>query len=233
MKNERRYQALCEMLQAYDAATGNRGADHVIKNPNEWINNAWQPFYANAATLLIEALEGMDNAKSDRSALAAIKRICKGTENMQAGLRGIIPSVDADGRETFTICDGHRMVRLYQDPQSLPHVDAEKAFSSKEINRIMDVQKYGEKLNLPTIAEIKAFIAETKAKYGKDASRHPICIDNFIYVNPQYLLDMLQALPDCEAIRPTNKKHPIYFKSDAGDGILLPVNYVESNDNAA
>ena len=53
MRNENRYQVICEMLQAYDNATGSRGADHVIKNPHEWLNCQWQPFYANAAALII------------------------------------------------------------------------------------------------------------------------------------------------------------------------------------
>ena len=86
-----------------------------------------------------------------------------------------------------------------------------------------DSARYGDKLNLPTIAELKAFIAENKAKYGKD-NRIPYCIDNYVYVNPQYLIDFMQALPDCTAYKPDNNKSPIYFIADNGDGILLPVN---------
>ena len=79
---------------------------------------------------------------------------------------------------------------------------------------------------------MKAFISEMKAKHGAK-NNIPYCIDGFIYVNPQFLLDFMQALPGCEAIRPEDAKHPIYFKSEDGDGILLPVNPATVKDNAA
>ena len=227
MKHENRYQVICEMLQAYDNATGNRGADHVIKNPHEWLNCQWQPFYANAAALIIEAREAMNTKTTGAGYLAALKRIVKNVpDHMCNSMGGIFETIDAAGTTKYTLCDGHRILRLDQDVTSLPHVEKEKAFSSDSINKMMNdskLNKTGEALNLPTVAEIKAFIAEQKAKHGSK-NNIPICIDGYIYVNPQYLLDFVQALPDCKAYKPENNRSPIYFAADNGDGILLPVN---------
>ena len=227
MKHENRYQVICEMLQAYDNATGNRGADHVIKNPHEWLNCQWQPFYANAAALIIEAREAMNTKTTGAGYLAALKRIVKNVpDHMRNSMGGIFETIDAAGTTKYTLCDGHRILRLDQDVTSLPHVEKEKAFSSDSINKMMNdskLNKTGEALNLPTAAEIKAFMAEQKAKHG-NKNNIPICIDGYIYVNPQYLLDFVQALPDCKAYKPENNRSPIYFAADNGDGILLPVN---------
>ena len=228
MRNENRYQVICEMLQAYDNATGNRGADHVIKNPHEWLNNHYQPFYANAAVLIIEAREAMDTKTGgDKTIIAALKRMIKNVpDHMIGSMGGIFETIDAAGSTKYTLCDGHRILRLDQDVTSLPHVEKEKAFSSDSINKMMDdsrMNKTGEALNLPTAAELKAFVAEQKAKHGSK-NNIPYCIDGYIYVNPQYLLDFVQALPDCKAYKPANNKSPIYFIADNGDGLLLPVN---------
>ena len=221
MRNENRYQVICEMLQAYDNATGNRGADHVIKHPQEWLSNRYQPFYANAAALLIEAREAMDTKTgSDKTIVAALKRIVKGSPDH---IRGMFETIDAAGSTKYTLIDGYRILRLDSDYSSIDHAE-KPLFKSENVNKMIDgANKSGEKLNLPTAAEIKAFIAENKAKYGKD-NRIPYCIDGFVYVNPHFLLDFIQALPDCIAYKPANNKSAIYFIADNGDGILLPVN---------
>jgi len=228
MKNELRYQTLCEMLYSYDAATGNGGAAHVIANPHSWTNNPYQPFYANAAYLLIEALEGMDTRTTDRGTLAAIKRIVKACPKNQPHIDGVIESVNEDGETRFVICDGARLIRLKQDPVSVKHADPEKAMNSKTINGIMNVPKYGAPLELPAVNELKAFIAEKKAKHGSKYNV-PYCLGGDIYVNPMFLLDMLQALPGCQAIKPEKAYAPIYFKSEDGDGILLQVRVPKSD----
>jgi len=220
MKHENRYQVICEMLQAYDNATGNRGADHVIKNPHEWLNCQWQPFYANAAALIIEAREALDTKATDKTVISAVKRIIKNTDGDR--LRGMFETIDAAGSTKYTLCDGHRILRFDTDMASVLHIN--NPLAPDAITKMMqDAARHGDKLNLPTIAELKAFIAENKAKHGKD-NRIPYCIDGYVYVNPQYLIDFMQAFPDCTAYKPDNNRSPIYFAADNGDGILLPVN---------
>ena len=45
-----------------------------------------------------------------------------------------------------------------------------------------------------------------------------------LWVNPQYLLNVMECLPDCKAYA-ANKISPIYFKSENGDGVVMPVNH--------
>lgn len=232
MDNEKRYQTICEMLYSYDMATGNRGADHVIKNPYEWTACSFQPFYAAAAEMLIDTLSGIDSKMSSAATAAAIKRFYKSTSDKAEGLRGIIDNTDVYGNKRYVLCDGHRLIRLNREPVSIPRVGEKAAFNSDSINKVMDVKQEGEVLPLPTVQELKAFISEMKAKHGTK-NRIPYCIDGFIYVNPQFLLDFIQALPGCVAIRPEKATHPIYFKSEDGDGILLPVNPASVKENAA
>ena len=221
MTNEKRYQAICEMLYSYDAATGNGGAQHVIRNPHEWTECKWQPFYANAAQMILDIKYQMDAKKNNSGSLAALKRICKCCMKGMEGLRGVVETIDETGEKRFVLCDGHRIIRVKEDPTSLPHVDTEKAFSSEKINNFMNVNRYGDAAELPTVPELKTYIAEKKAVYGKEKIFYGIAGKTF--VDAQYLLDMLQALPDCKVIIPEKSTDPIYVVSDDGDGLLLPV----------
>ena len=45
-----------------------------------------------------------------------------------------------------------------------------------------------------------------------------------LWVNPQYLLNAMECLPDCKAYA-ANRISPIYFKSENGDGVVMPVNH--------
>ena len=80
------------------------------------------------------------------------------------------------------------------------------------------------KLDLPEEGEVKAYIARCKAAAGNKHTYSYQLAEN-VYVNPQYLLDMLQALPGCTCYTDADKvgKAMIYFVADNGDGVLLPV----------
>lgn len=63
-----------------------------------------------------------------------------------------------------------------------------------------------------------------RVKRGRKTITTSYFLDNFIHVNPQYLIDMIQALPGCTAYKPQSQTSPIYFEAPNGDdGILLPV----------
>lgn len=235
MKNELRYQTICKMLQAYDEATGNRGADHVIQNPHFWLDCPFQPFYVNAATLLIEAMEDM-NTKStgDKTIMAALKRVIKASKNNR-NFDGIFETVGDDHIKRYAVCDGHRLIRLNNDYDSLRRA-TKHTIEDKSINQIMRTGQKEKPLPLPTIAEVKAFIAKQKAElgaYANKSERIPFNIYGDIWVNPEYLIDMLQALPGCKAYMPSNNHNPLYFEAENGDGILLPVNHKKDEEDAA
>lgn len=86
---------------------------------------------------------------------------------------------------------------------------------------------HSETLNLPRIPDLKAFLAEEKARKKREGAKNfklrTYCLDGFAHVDPQYLFDMLEALPNAVAYRPGKPVNPIYFQAYNGDGILCPV----------
>lgn len=80
----------------------------------------------------------------------------------------------------------------------------------------------GATVHLPTVAELTAFIKERKAEKIKHISYD--FGDGLPLVNAQYLLEIITLIPDAVCI--TSAKNPLagslYFKSKAGEGLLLP-----------
>ena len=222
MTNEKFYQSICEMLQEYDLHTGSRGADGVISAPEKWIGSPFT-FYANAAALLIEARARMDTKTTPRTTSAAVGRVLKNAP--RDDIRGIFQQ---SGR--FCVCDGFRLLRLQSDITSLPHLD-HNAIDSDSVMR--NCCPTADVLQLPTVAELRAFISAEKAKAGKKSRPSPYCLGGFIWVNPSYLIDMIQALPGCTASKPDRPISPIYFRAENGDdGILLPCRPPEDKASA-
>ncbi len=215
MTNEMFYKHICVMLQEYDLHTGNRGATNVISNPEKWTSSDYFPFYASAAELLIEIRARLDTQITPRATLAAITRIYKNCSNSRPEMQGIFAY-----ENRFVICDGYRLLRLNSDISSLPHVtnDFDVGSAMKGVGPTEEI------LKLPTVGELRAFIAASKSKHGRKSLLDPYCIDGFVWCNPQYLIDMIQALPKCTAYKPKKTVSPIYFQAANGDdGMLLPV----------
>lgn len=224
MKKELNYQLICQMLQSYDAATGNRGADHVIKNPREWVGNPYQPFYADAARLLLDLQESMETVRvSDKSALSVFKRIIKRTNS--PSFKGITSSADESGNPCYCVCDSYILLRLKRDFASLPHTNLEHPATSDSIRSIMRTvdKSFSSETSGLDLSEVKRFIAEQKAKHqGFMKSPTPYYFLGS-WFNPLYLLDVLEALPGCTFYKPSKNTVPMYFASEDGDGILCPV----------
>lgn len=218
MTNEKRYQTICEMVLEHGKdVDGEELANDVIKNPHKYVGHKYFTFFANAAALLVDCME--QEAKNSRtgSENAAIKRIFKSTDPYRENLRGVF---EQSGK--WIITDGCRAIRLNEKPEAIP-----ECVGIKSIEDIMDTEKnkaiYREKAELPDIASIKLYIAETKAKYGKEWKRQPMEALPGWYCNPQYLLDIMQALPDGTAYRPEKWSDMLYYESEKGDAVLLPV----------
>lgn len=215
MTNEKFYEHICVMLQEYDLHTGNRGADNVITNPEKWVSSEFFPFYASAAEMLIEARARLDVKTTPRTKLNAIARIIKNCSSAKPNLCGIFAYGDR-----FVVCDGYRLLRLTNDISSLPHVENDFDVASA----MRGVGPTTEILRLPTVGELRSFIIANNVKRGRRLLPAPYCLDDYIFVNPKYLIDMIQALPECTAYKPKKPVSPIYFEAPNGDdGILLPV----------
>ena len=80
-------------------------------------------------------------------------------------------------------------------------------------------------VTLPSIAEIKAAIAEHKATKGRISKYNPCKIGVAdCYLNADHLLNIMQVLPGCTARKEAGSKKGIFFESDTGEAFLLPVN---------
>ena len=82
-------------------------------------------------------------------------------------------------------------------------------------------------ITLPDIGELKVYIKTHKIKEKnnpKKVADYMLNDELNLWVNPQYLLNAMECLPDCKAYA-ANRISPIYFKAENGDGCVCPVNH--------
>lgn len=219
MTPEKTYQHVCEMLHSYDSATGNDAASKVISDPSDFLR-CFNPFYESAAALLLDARERMDKKTSPASVVSAVKRMVKSAvAGRNKYLQGMVCQ-----KGLYCVCDSYRILRLKEDVTSVQHI--ENTPSTPDLANLMDqsIDNMNLKLDLPEESYVKAYIARCKAAAGNKHTYSYQLAEN-VYVNPQYLLGMLQALPECTCYTDADKagKAMIYFVAENGDGVLLPV----------
>ena len=169
------------------------------------------------------------------SVLSAAKRIIKNSQKYA-------PSDAFKGAWTIDagqcICDGFRGVILYDPlpgltpvPATLDRnfdlpgvIDRAKYISTREISDL-----------LPTVQQAKETLARMKAEHPEayKRTRHYLpaqIADTGIYVNPEYLIDMLEILPSAQVFASTPTR-PIYFEAPTGRGVLLPISPNAVNDD--
>lgn len=221
MTPEKTYQHVCEMLYSYDSATGNDAAAKLISDPSDFLS-CFNPFYESAAALLLDARERMDKKASSASVVSAIKRMTKAA--VARGNKYLQGMVYQNGMYCV-FCDNCRIVRLKDDVACVPHIE-NTPFTPNLANYMKQaIEEKNQRLDLPQELEVKAYIARCKA-VSDNGHTYSYQLAENVYVNPQYLLDMLQALPGCTCYTDADKaeKAMLYFVADNGDGVLLPVN---------
>lgn len=133
--------------------------------------------------------------------------------------------MDNKGRQC--VCDGYRAVRLVNPvPMEERPEEAEIPLDLDKV--VPNIHHDYSATPLPTKAELKAFIATEKALHGRKYDPIWYIVDEEIAVNAQYLLTLIEALPDATEIYYNNTydgwKKPLYIQSASGDAVLLPVN---------
>ena len=218
MTDEKMYEHICTMIREHDESSDKNNANRVIEHPDRWVSD-WHPFYASAAELLIEIRSRMDAEVTPRARQSALRRILKNCPSSRPSMAGIFSYGDC-----FVICDGYRLIRLRNDISSLPHVK-----NDFDVGTIMqDIDASAEPLQLPRIGELRAYIAAHKVRRGRKMVCEAYCLGDYVWCDPKYLLDMLQALPGCTAYMPKSPISPIYFTEPNGDdGLLLPVRHYD------
>lgn len=167
------------------------------------------------------APETDEKTAAAKTVTAACKRIMKNSSFDDAN--GVIRSEDWS-----LVSDGYRIVALRSASLDLP---APTLANSERSTRFLDYllkaedENHGEKIDLPSVKDLKAWIkAETAANGKHGATEYDL---GGVWVNPKYLLDMLEALPGCIAFRPENLYKPILFVSGEDRGVLMQVRHTE------
>lgn len=167
--------------------------------------------------------------------LSAVKKFCRHCVKMNgAADRRYRPEYAglAEENGSYYLVNGFLMVRFHYDIPELDHAEKKDIGDQPGMLQFIDdacarAEKLGKSadIELPDIEEVR-----TAAQLNKWAKRHkkeelPIPLDGGrIWVNPSYLLDMMQIFPMHRIVSLTgNDTSPILFGCDGADGILMPV----------
>ena len=164
------------------------------------------------------------SATSDRTTAAALRGIIKSAS--ATGRRGLAGAwIDAAGRQC--VCDGFRAVRLARPVAGLPETDAAAAIDLDKVYPGDDFAGYTA-VTLPAADALKTFLAAVRRGEisGDNPTAWPLGVDDagrvLPAVNAAYLLDIVRALPGAAAYA-RDAVSALYFSSDAGDALLLPL----------
>ena len=185
--------------------------------------------------LQMDILKSSDKYKANRT--KAVLRILKNSEREQFTKAFI----DDDGKEI--VLDNYRAICFASPVDGVPTTDNGDGFISiKKSYFSEDISSYN-KLNLASLAELKAELKIDKANnVGIDTGKkkktpiYAFCISADEYnstmpvVNLQYLIDIVEAMPSAKAFYKTNRygSPSVYFVDDDGNNaVLLPLRYDE------
>jgi hypothetical protein len=118
------------------------------------------------------------------------------------------------------ICNGFMGVRLSKEPTGIPECSGIPSFDGIVDNAKADTNKT---LPLPTVGELKAYIAQSKAFFAKKSHIVWWWGEGTPAVSANLLLDMLTLFPDAETVAYSTPVSILYFSDGHGDGILCPI----------
>lgn len=163
--------------------------------------------------------------------LNAAKRVIKSAERYHLNRPQIHGAWSEDGKQCFM--DGFRCFRLF-DALPLDQVlTTEPGDRDLRVSRFIDAahEANHERLILPTLKYVKDYIKDVKATRREQALTLSAPIpydfgDDLPLVNAQYLVDMLELIPDAKQAwldpdHPTTC--PIYISTGIGEAILMPI----------
>lgn len=159
--------------------------------------------------------------------LSAVKKFCrhcvKSNAEKHSELSGLV-----EESNSYYLIDGSRMVRFHYDILEIEHASSKDAsmlhFVEDAKLKCNVANKYSE-VELPDLEEVKAAADMNKiAKKHKETELPIPLADGRIWVNPAYLLTMMQIFPLQRVVTMTgNAYQPLYFSCDGADGILMPM----------
>ena len=162
-----------------------------------------------------------------KSIVTAANRIIKNAESRKKPmLEGMFTNQTRDGSTLYCVCDGYVAIRFNEKPL-LPEIDEKYHGQEMQLEQIVKPMDGSKEIALPDISELKVYIKTHKIKEknnDKKVADYLLDEELNLWVNPQYLLNTMECLPDCKAYA-ANRISPIYFKAENGDGVVMPVNH--------
>ena len=162
-----------------------------------------------------------------KSIVTAANRIVKNAESLKKPLlSGMFTNQTRDGSTLYCVCDSYVAIRFNEKPL-LPEIDSKYHGQEMQLEQIVKPMDVSKEIALPDISELKVYIKTHKIKEKNNPKKVADYLLNEelnLWVNPQYLLNAMECLPDCKAYA-ANRISPIYFKAENGDGVVMPVNH--------
>lgn len=175
------------------------------------------------ADMLIE----QSKKSGTKSIVTAANHIIKNAKSRKHPmLEGMFENKDKYGETKYCVCDGFVAIRFNEKPL-LPEIDEKWHGQEMQLEQIVRKPVFGKEIKLPDISELKVYIKTHKIK-EKDNPKKVVdyLLDEELnlWVNPQYLLNAMECLPDCKAYA-ESRFSAIYLKAENGDGVCMPVNH--------
>lgn len=138
-----------------------------------------------------------------------------------------------DGKQV--ICDGFRLAIL-NSPLPLPDLPEGRDYI--KYNQFVPQITPSGSLPLPNLATLKAYIKHEKARQKNEKVKNIKVVYSFGVglpsVNAEALADMMEVFPDVQELRYNGTRlNPLYFYSDFGFGLLMPLNNITEKDDEA
>ena len=175
------------------------------------------------ADMLIE----QSKKSGTKSIVTAANRIIKNAELLKKPLlTGMFTNQARDGSTLYCVCDSYVAIRFNEKPL-LPEIDEKWHGQEMQLEQIVKPMDGSKEIALPDIRELKVYIKTHKIKEKNNPKKVVDYLLNEelnLWVDPQYLLNAMECLPDCKAYA-ANRISPIYFKAENGDGVVMPVNH--------
>ena len=175
------------------------------------------------ADMLIE----QSKKSGTKSIVTAANRIIKNAESLKKPLlAGMFTNQTRDGSTLYCVCDSYVAIRFNEKPL-LPEIDEKYHGQEMQLEQIFKPMDGSKEIALPDISELKVYIKTHKIKEKnnpKTVADYLLDEELNLWVNPQYLLNAMECLPDCKAYA-ANRISPIYVKAENGDGVVMPVNH--------
>ena len=175
------------------------------------------------ADMLIEQSKKSGN----KSIVTAANRIIKNAESRNKPmLAGMFTNQTRDGSTLYCVCDSYVAIRFNEKPL-LPEIDSKYHGQEMQLEQIVKPMDGSKEIALPDIGELKVYIKTHKIKEknnDKKVEDYLLNEELNLWVDPQYLLNAMECLPDCKAYA-ANRISPIYFNAENGDGVVMPVNH--------